>query len=236
MKNDTGGGADDKAEARAFFEKASDDIRRSNYPLAEFYLQAAVKKDPDNQEYRAKLEEVRKIIGIERKEKPVRKIEALKPGREDYSRSKRMGELLGSLAPEEKGRQMTPSGAEGLWVFGFRVKGLSSRALYAILGVALGLAVVYSFFSFLGRGNPRVEVAELKSVYGIEFQSASIVDREFHGIVSDSWNQMDRAEKEEKVSLLFKTFQEKRRIESLILWDKNYQTVAKASDFGVKIF
>ena len=219
-----------KSRARAFYEKALIDLKKSNFPLAEFYLQAAVKEDPEPREYQDKLEEVRKALDREKKEEA-------EPAQ---ARSGRLpdpppSDLL-ALAQAPAGKKPGKTAGKGQKFFGIPVKNLNPRVVYSTMGILLGMAIAYSVYASLTRQAAHVDIGDINKVYGIEMKSSSQGDGELHGIVvTESWKAMTPEEKEKKIGRLFQDFRTAKKIKLLIFWDERFSEVARASESGVKI-
>jgi len=218
---------DHKSRAQAFLEKALGDLKKANYPLAEFYLQAAVKEDPENQEYKNKLEEVRKILGQDKEKEAAQTPRTCEPALS--------GQLNSASAPRPGPKKSGPKAKE-FKLFGIRLKKMSPGAIYSILGVLLGLAVVYSVYASLTRQNAHVDISDINKTYGIALKSSSQGGGELHGIVVDgAWRAMPREEKEKKIGRIFQDYQRIKGIKILIFWDERFAEVARASKSGVTI-
>ena len=219
---------DHKSRARAFSEKALSDLKKSNYVLAEFYLQAAVKEDPENQEYKEKLDQVQKALAREKEE--AEQAEARKVPLPD-------SDPQALFAPDKPRAEKKPEKAakKGPRLFGIPVKNLNTRAIYSTLGILLGIAVAYSVYATLTKQDARANIADIKKIYGIELKSASVGEGKFQGFITEAWNAVPREEREKKVKRLFQDFRKSRGIKTLVLWDENFSAVAEASVSGVNI-
>lgn len=217
-----------KDRARAFFDKALVDLRKANYPLAEFYLQAAVKEDPETQEYRDKLEEVRKVLAQEK--------EAAEQARAAVAAIP--DSPPPNLFPPAKPKSVKkpgPKGKKGPSLFGIPLKNLNPRVIYTTLGILLGIAIAYSVYAFMTKQDAHVNIGDIKKIYGIDLKSASMGEGKLQGFITESWNAMPRNEKELKIRQLFLDYRERTGIKTLILWDDNFSAVAQASKSGVSI-
>ncbi|MCX5859813.1 MAG: hypothetical protein NT056_07965 [Proteobacteria bacterium] len=218
---------DNKSRALAFLEKALGDLKKDNYPLAEFYLLAAVKEDPENPEYQTKLEEVRKILAQNKEKEAAQTPRTCEPALS--------GQLNSASAPRPGPKKSSPK-EKGFKLFGIRVKKMSPRAIYSILGVLLGLAVVYSVYASLTKQNAHVDISDINKTYGIALESSSQGGGELHGIVvGEAWRAMPTEEKEKKIRQIFQDYKRIKGIKILIFWDERFSEVARASESGIKI-
>jgi len=223
MNGNEGNQGDNKSRARAFYEKALSDLKKSNYPLAEFYLQAAVKEDPETQEYRDKLEEVQKALAQEK--------EAAEAAIPDSPPSN-------LFAPAKPKSVKKPGQKEkkGPSLFGIPIKNLNPRVVYTTLGILLGIAVAYSVYASLTKQNAHVDIGDINKTYGIEMKSSSQGDGELHGIVvTESWKAMTPEEKEKKIGRLFQDYRKIKGIKLLVFWDDRFSEVARASESDVSV-
>ena len=213
---------DHKSRGQAFFDKALSDLKKSNYPLAEFYLRAAVKEDPENQEYQGKLEEVQKALAREKEaDEQARTSEVPLPG----------------SAPEKAraGKKTNQVAKKGSRLFGIPMGNLNPQVVLTILGIILVIAVSYSVYATLTKQDAHVNIADIKNIYGIELKNASVGEGKLQGFTTESWNAMPREEREKKVRRLFQDFRKSGGIKTLILWDEKFSMVAEVSESGVNI-
>lgn len=213
---------DPKIRARAFFDKALKDLYKSNYSVAEFYFQAAVKEDPENQEYQVKLEEVQKILTQEK-------------GAAEQAKACKAPPPGSSPAQPQGGQKKDLAAKKGFRIFGITLKNTNPRIIYATVAVLLAIAVSYSIYATLTKQDAHVNIADVKKIYGIELRNASLGEGKLQGFITESWSAMPRGEKEIKVRQLFQDFHKSRGIKNLILWDENFSAAAEASESGVNI-
>lgn len=222
MNGNLNGQEDNKSRAQVFFEKALSDLKKTNYPLAEFYLLAAIKEDPENPEFKGKLEEVQKILAQEKEAaEKAKACEAPPP--------------VSAPVQPRVGKKPDAAGDKGPRLFGIRIKKLNTRAIYAILGISLGIAVAYSVYATLTKQDAHVNIGDIKKIYGIELKSASLGEGKIQGFITESWKAMSREERATKAEQFFQDFHKSQGIKTLVLWDDNFSVAAEVSESGVNI-
>ena len=219
--------------AQKFYQKAMAALAAQNYSLAEFYLQAAIKEWPDNKEYQDKLEETKGLIEKER-EKEAADADVFDKTPGDIFPEKRAAKSRNKL-PKKKPSKAVPTKSKEFKIFGIQVRGLNQGTFYLIILAVMALSAGYFTWRVSSKEDPKVDVTSIKESFGIELVSASIGERQFVGVVDESWDQMTPNDKKKGVSLIYEAFRKSRKIKSLTLWNAKFSTVAKASDDGVKI-
>ncbi|MDD5222763.1 MAG: hypothetical protein PHE84_02130 [bacterium] len=219
---------DSKSRAQVFFEKALSDLKKMNYPLAEFYILAAIKEDPENQEYVGKLQELQKILAQEKEA-------AKQAGAGEVPPADLPPADLPAPAKQRAIKKPDLEVKKIPRIFGIPVKHMNPRIVYVILGVSLGIAVAYSVYATMNKQEAHVNIGDIKNIYGIELKSASLGEGKIQGFVTESWKAMPRAEREAKVQQLFLDFHKNQRVKTLVFWDDNFSVAAEVSESGVNV-
>lgn len=232
-----------KDHVSELYKKAMDAWeKQKNYSLAEFYLKAAVKDRPNNEELQAKLIEVGVLARRQREEeeakKLMQKVSAPRPRAEKPSRP-----APAEKPPMEMGMD-TPAPAAGTFaspdegelnLLGVQVKGVNKQRVVVL--IAAGAVLLLSFFAYriIRRDAPELDVDLLKSISGITFLSARVTEGTMEGVIDQSWHLMGTDEKEKKVAVLFAALASQKNITGMVLRDTRQQLVAEVRPDGIKI-
>lgn len=235
-------GKDHVAELR---QKALDAWeKQKNYSLAEFYLKAALKERPDSEELQAKLIEVGFLARKQREEEAARQLtqKARSPRPRAETPPPPAAPAAKSTIEEEAGApaRATDTSAspdeDEVSLLGVQVKGVNTRKV-AVL-IAAGAVLLISLFAYrmLRRDAGEVDLELLKSISGITFQEARVVNGILEGVVDKSWFLLEPGEKEKKVAVLFAAYSAREDITGLVLSDHRQQRVAEVRPDGIRIF
>ena len=233
-----------KDHVSELYKKAMDAWeKQKNYSLAEFYLKAAVKDRPNNEELQAKLIEVGVLARKQREEEEAKKLmerarsprpkAAEKPPRPAPAEKAPME--MGADVPAPSAKTFVSPDEEELNLLGMQVKGVNKQKLAVF--IAAGAVLLLSFFAYriIRRDAGGLDLDLLKSISGITFLTARVAEGTMEGVVDQSWHLMAGDEKEKKVAILFAALASQKNITGMVLRDTRQQLVAEVRPDGIKI-